>query len=198
MKLRGARLRGPLPSVNDLWTASVCLEIYHNLIVFLDIVGLKEIAERLGVKQQTAAAWRYRGVLPPEEGTVSGMPAWTWGTIERWAKETGRLGGVAEFIVDKTVGIRVFDGAAVEIMAGVVVRQVSPPFPQQLANGRVEQRVRFLAAVDGQWYELPHETYLKGTGAAADDRFAKALIAAGALAGAIILVGEASKSTPPG
>jgi len=167
-------------------------------MVSLDIVGLKEIAERLGVKQQTAAAWRYRGLLPPEEGTVSGSPAWTWATIEAWATATGRLGGMAEFIVDKTTGIRVPDGAVVEITAGVVVRQVSPPFPHQLPNGRVEQRVRFLAAVDGQWYELPHQTYLRATGAAADDRFTKALIAAGAVAGAIILVGEASKGRLPG
>ena len=113
-------------------------------MVSLDIVGLKEIAERLGVKQQTAAAWRYRGLLPLQEGTVSGAPAWTWATIEGWAKATGRRGGIAEFIVDKTAGIRVFDGAPVEIMAGVVVRQASPPFPQQLPNGRVEQRIRFL------------------------------------------------------
>jgi hypothetical protein len=163
----------------------------------LDIVGLKEIAERLGVKQQTAAAWRYRGLLPPEEGTVSGAPAWTWATIEGWAKATGRLGGVAEFIAENTAGSRVIDGALVEIMAGVVVRQVSPPFPHQLPSSRVEQRVRFLAAGDGQWYELPHEAYLKATGAAGD-RFAKALLAASAVAGAIILVGEASKGRPPG
>ena len=162
-------------------------------MVSLDIVGLKEIAERLSVKQQTAAAWRYRGLLPPQEGTVSGAPAWSWPTIEGWARATGRLTGVAEFIVDKTDGIRVLDGALVEITAGVVVRQVSAPFPQQLPNGRVEQRVRFLAAVDGQWYELPHQTYLKATGAAADDKVAKALIAAGAVAGVIILVGEAAK-----
>ena len=106
---------------------------------------------------------------------------------------------MAEFIADKTAGIRVLDGAVVEITAGVVVRQLSPPFPQQLLNGRVEQRVRFLAAVDGQWYELPHHAYLKAIGAAApDDRFAKALLAAGAVAGAIILVGEASKGKLPG
>lgn len=105
---------------------------------------------------------------------------------------------MVEFIVDKTDGIRVLDGALVEITAGVVVRQVSPPFPQQLPDRRVEQRVRFLAAVDGQWYELPHQIYLRATGAAGDDRFAKALIAAGAVAGAIILVGEASKGRLPG
>jgi hypothetical protein len=164
-------------------------------VVSLDIVGLKEIAERLGVKQQTAAAWRYRRLLPPEEGTVSGAPAWTWSRIESWAEATGRLGGVAEFLADKTAGVRVFDGAPVEITAGVVVRQVSPPFPHQLPSGRVEKRIRFLAASDSQWYEVPQHTYLKATGAA-DDRMRKAIFA-GALAGAIILVGEASKAKPP-
>jgi hypothetical protein len=162
----------------------------------LDIVGIKEIAERLGVKQQTAAAWRYRGLLPPEEGTVSGAPAWAWATIERWARHTGRLGGLAEFVVDRTPGWRVADGVPVHITAGVVVKRVSSPFPHQLANGRVEDRVRFLAAVDDQWYELRHDAYLKGTGAAADDRVGKALLAAGAIVGAILIAGEASKSAP--
>src|SRR5690349_20262217 len=111
----------------------------------IDIVGLKEIAERLGKKPQTAAAWRYRGLLPPEEGTVSGAPAWTWATIERWARETGRLGGVAEFVVDRTPGWRVMDGTPVEITAGVVVQKVSPPFPHQLLDGRLQNRLRFLA-----------------------------------------------------
>ena len=49
----------------------------------------------------------------------------------------------------------------------------------------------------GSGTELPHETYLRATGAAPDDRFAKSLIATGALAGAIILVGEASKGRLP-
>lgn len=57
----------------------------------LRIVGVKEMAERRGVKQQTAAAWGYRGLLPPPEGTVSGYSAWRWVTIYRWARRTGRL-----------------------------------------------------------------------------------------------------------
>src|ERR1700683_2689390 len=105
---------------------------YGAAMAELDIVGLKEIAERLGVRQQTAAAWRYRGLLPIEEGTVSGAPAWAWPTIHRWAKDTGRLGGVAEFVAERTTGWRVMDGAAVEITAGVVVERVSPSFPHQL------------------------------------------------------------------
>lgn len=161
----------------------------------MDIVGLKEIAERLGKKQQTAAAWRYRGLLPPEEGTVSGAPAWTWATIERWARETGRLGGVAEFVAEKTQGWRVVDGVPVEIMLGVVVQRVSQPFPHQLLDGRVENHVRFLAATDGQWYELPHHSYLQATGSGSNE-LGKALFAAGAILGAIIVVGEASKPRP--
>lgn len=168
-----------------------------NHVPPIDIVGIKEIAERLGVKQQTAAAWRYRELLPPEEGTVSGSPAWTWATIEEWARATGRLGGVAEFTAERTSGWRVFDAEPVVITAGVVVEQVSQPFPHQLPSGQVERRVRFLAAADGQWYELPHNAYLKATGGAPDDRVGKALLAAGAIVGAILIAGEASKARPP-
>jgi hypothetical protein len=163
----------------------------------MDIVGIKEIAERLGVKQQTAAAWRHRGLLPDQEGTVSGAPAWSWGTIEHWARYTGRLGGVAEFVAERTQGWRVMDGTEVQITAGVVVQQVSQPFPHQLPDGRVQQRVRFLAAVDSQWYELPNDAYQKGIGAASDDSVGKALLAAGAILGAIIIAGEASKQGKP-
>jgi hypothetical protein len=96
--------------------------------------------------------------------------------------------------VDRTLGWRVVDGVPVEITAGVVVQQVSTPFPHQLPNGRVESSVRFLAAVDSQWYELPQDAYLKARGAASDDRVGKALLAAGAIAGAILIAGEASKA----
>lgn len=55
-----------------------------------DPVGLLEIAERLGVKRQTARMWRQRGVLPAPRWLVSGLPAWDWPDIARWARETGR------------------------------------------------------------------------------------------------------------
>jgi hypothetical protein len=158
----------------------------------LDIVGLKELAVRLGVRQQTAAVWRYRGLLPPEEGVVSGAPCWQWGTIENWAKQTGRIGGVAEFVQDRTPGWRVIDQERVEFTPGVVVRQVSQPFPQPLTNGQVQTRVRIQAA-DGQWYELTHEDYKRGIGAGGNDRLAKVVLAAGAAALGIIVINEASK-----
>jgi len=142
-------------------------------------------------------AWRYRGLLPPEEGTVSGAPAWTWGTIYQWAKATGRLSAVAEFLADKTAGWRVVDGVAVEIHAGVVVERVSPPFPQPLPDGRTQTRLRFMAASDGQWYELSQDDFRRATGAVTDDRLGKALLAAGAVALGIMVAGEVTKAKPP-
>lgn len=55
------------------------------------IVGLKNIADRLGKEHNTVLAWRKRGILPPPAGYVSGAPFWTWQTIRDWARATGRL-----------------------------------------------------------------------------------------------------------
>lgn len=56
-----------------------------------DPVGIKEIADRLGVRPQTSAMWKFRGLLPDPAYKVSGMPAWEWRIIERWAHKTGRI-----------------------------------------------------------------------------------------------------------
>lgn len=166
---------------------------YATAELVLEIVGLKEIAERLGVKPQTAAAWRHRGLLPPPDGTVSGAPAWRWEVIEDWARHTGRVGAVAEFAADSTPGWRVMDGARVQIRAGVVVLEVSKPFPQPLPDGRTEKRVRFRAAVDGQWYEVTYDRYMRGTGELSLEQVGRALLAAAAAIGAIVVIGEAAK-----
>jgi hypothetical protein len=55
-----------------------------------DPVGLSEIAERLGVKPQTAQMWRHRKVMPAPRWTVSGQPAWEWADVLKWARGTGR------------------------------------------------------------------------------------------------------------
>lgn len=57
----------------------------------MDIVGVVEIAERLGVRQQTVAVWKSRGLLPEPKWVVSRNPAWDWRDIERWARNTGRM-----------------------------------------------------------------------------------------------------------
>lgn len=56
-----------------------------------DPVGMLEIAQRLGVKQQTVAMWKLRKLLPEPTWTVSGNPAWDWPDIEEWARRTRRL-----------------------------------------------------------------------------------------------------------
>ncbi len=61
-----------------------------------DPVGLKEIAERLEVRRQTAAMWHYRQLLPAPRWTVSGQPAWDWSDIEPWAATTGRSAPTGE------------------------------------------------------------------------------------------------------
>ena len=123
---------------------------------------------------------------------MSGAPAWHWETIVQWAVHTGRVDAVAEFI-EPTPGWRVFDGATVQIQPGAVIRQASSAFPQQLPDGRVEQRVRLLGAWDNRWYEVSETAYRRGTGTASDDTLTKLLVGAALLAGAIILGGEAAK-----
>ncbi len=56
-----------------------------------DPVGVREIAQRLGVARGTVAVWHHRGLMPKPRGEVSGSPAWHWPEIEKWARKTGRL-----------------------------------------------------------------------------------------------------------
>lgn len=67
-----------------------------------DLVGIPEIAERLGVARRTVVAWRYRHhrrpIKPPwlpfpEPFSIGGRPIWRWSDIEEWARATGRLNG---------------------------------------------------------------------------------------------------------
>ncbi len=56
----------------------------------VELVGLSEIAERLGVLRGTVDQWRHRDILPAPD-FMAGGPAWWWSTIQRWAETTGRL-----------------------------------------------------------------------------------------------------------
>ena len=64
-----------------------------------EIVGEKEIAGILAVKENTVHQWRARGSLPGPNGFVSGNPAWHWSTIQKWAEATGRVPSVRDHIL---------------------------------------------------------------------------------------------------
>jgi len=57
-----------------------------------DVVGIPEIADKLGVKRATVDVWRQRNVgFPEPTHTVGGRPAWLWVPVAAWAYHTGRL-----------------------------------------------------------------------------------------------------------
>lgn len=56
-----------------------------------ELVGLAEIAERLGRSRSVVDQWKWRHRLPEPACEVGGRPAWDWATIEAWARETDRL-----------------------------------------------------------------------------------------------------------
>ena len=69
----------------------------------LDLVGIDEIGERLGVARGTVSMWVTRGwpsgrspakpvKIPRPVATISRrIPVFLWRDVERWARETGRL-----------------------------------------------------------------------------------------------------------
>jgi hypothetical protein len=60
--------------------------------VKLDLVGSREIADRLGVSIRTVQQWRARGVMPVAEWWISGSPVWRWTAIRAWneRRKSGR------------------------------------------------------------------------------------------------------------
>ena len=54
-------------------------------------VGIKEIAERLGVQRGTVDRWLQRKLLPEPRWQVGGRPAWDWSDVKVWAEQSGRL-----------------------------------------------------------------------------------------------------------
>jgi len=58
-----------------------------------ELVGTREIAERLGVAYpETVHNWRRRyDDFPEPVGELSGVFVWAWPDVEKWAKTTGRL-----------------------------------------------------------------------------------------------------------
>lgn len=58
-----------------------------------DLVGVAEIADRLGRSVQAVHAWKRRYPDFPEPVAHLSMGLlWVWSDVERWAQTTGRLG----------------------------------------------------------------------------------------------------------
>ena len=53
----------------------------------IEILGLREIADRLGITYQAARLRRSRGDLPAPDWVVSGSPVWSAETIAAWETE---------------------------------------------------------------------------------------------------------------
>jgi hypothetical protein len=93
----------------------------------VSILGQKEVARRLGVKENTVNQWTVRAMMPPPDGFVSGNPAWHAETIDRWAWTTGRYPdlriGVLAILNESPGG----GGFATPLMHSLVERGVVGP-----------------------------------------------------------------------
>lgn len=56
------------------------------------LVGVRQIAERLNVKRQAVHNWRERdlGFPEPLDAQLDQL-IWSWPDVEQWGKDTGRL-----------------------------------------------------------------------------------------------------------
>lgn len=67
------------------YVSEACLAVNNEgTLDDMEPVGLKEIAEMLGVQENTARVWRKRGVLPEPKWWASGVPLWNRADIIKW------------------------------------------------------------------------------------------------------------------
>jgi hypothetical protein len=56
------------------------------------LVGIAEIASRLGVSRTAVDGWRHRSTMPEPRWLISGTPVWDWEEdIYPWARKTRKL-----------------------------------------------------------------------------------------------------------
>ena len=56
----------------------------------IELVGVAEISELLGVEPATVTKWAQRGILPEPDLVLSIGKIWIVETVIEWARETGR------------------------------------------------------------------------------------------------------------
>ena len=54
------------------------------VVIREEVLGLSDLADRIGAKRATAYKWQQRGQLPAPDLTVSGQPAWWASTVDAW------------------------------------------------------------------------------------------------------------------
>ena len=76
-----------------------CCSDYHDTVIPGNksrprnsgvLLGIHEVAKRFGVQRSTVDQWRRRDLLPTPDFDLHGGPVWWSGTIEVWARKTGR------------------------------------------------------------------------------------------------------------
>lgn len=70
----------------------------------LEVVGLVEIAELLGVERATVRTWYSRGRLPEPDARLAATPVWRLTTIKQWIRQD-RWGSVYAFHVKNGEGL---------------------------------------------------------------------------------------------
>ncbi|MEJ7569197.1 MAG: hypothetical protein WKF41_13135 [Gaiellaceae bacterium] len=56
-----------------------------------ELVIAADIAERLGISRARVSVLAGRRGFPPPVGRLGRSDVWRWASVERWARDTGRL-----------------------------------------------------------------------------------------------------------
>jgi predicted DNA-binding transcriptional regulator AlpA len=56
-----------------------------------ELVVAADIAERLGISRARVSVLASRSGFPKPVGRLGRSDVWRWSSVERWARETGRL-----------------------------------------------------------------------------------------------------------
>lgn len=91
---QGAMFGGDFGLNTETWDADLAryvsevteepAETVAPVIVREQVLGLADLADRVGAKRATAYKWQHRGQLPAPDLTVSGQPAWWESTVDAW------------------------------------------------------------------------------------------------------------------